>query len=210
MELKAISCPNCGANTTNHQNCEYCGSLLVRFIDEKIEIDNEWYGKEAPVINGLIDNLKQNLQLQESHPGVMVCTDLDEPSGRVNLQFANCLPENSYGVDKIQLVVYLRMDPNDYIPFTQLPISRLFKCSYCAETGYWECCINFGKDYETAARMISHISREVYGVTNLSSFKIKTWSDKEDNSKSGCLGILMALFVSTLTGFGYAIYNLMA
>lgn len=29
-EIKTIVCPNCGANTTNHQNCEYCGSMLVR------------------------------------------------------------------------------------------------------------------------------------------------------------------------------------
>ncbi len=30
-QVQTIVCPNCGANATNHHNCEYCGSLLVRF-----------------------------------------------------------------------------------------------------------------------------------------------------------------------------------
>lgn len=30
-QLHTIVCPNCGANATNFKNCEYCGSLLVRF-----------------------------------------------------------------------------------------------------------------------------------------------------------------------------------
>lgn len=28
--VKSYTCPNCGANTTNAEKCEYCGSLLVR------------------------------------------------------------------------------------------------------------------------------------------------------------------------------------
>lgn len=35
MEAGTITCPNCGANTTNHQNCEYCGSLLVQVADKE-------------------------------------------------------------------------------------------------------------------------------------------------------------------------------
>lgn len=211
MEAHTITCPNCGANTTNHQNCEYCGSVLVRFIDQKVEIDNDWYNKDAPVISGLIEKLQQNLQLQESTPGVLVCTDIDEPSGRVNLQFANCMQDEVISAKK--LVVFLRMLSEEYAIFKQLPISKLFTCTFCNDTGYWECCIDFGIDYETAARMISHISREVYGISNFSNFKIKTWADSNNQNNSGCFGLFLAICtisVSALSGIGYAIYNAFA
>lgn len=78
MELKTFVCPNCGANTTNAQNCEYCGSLLVRFIEKGIDVksisylnNNEW------VFPGLIENLQKNLQLQADNPeGTDVQTDI--------------------------------------------------------------------------------------------------------------------------------------
>ena len=38
MELQAITCPNCGANTSNHQNCEYCGSFLVRQVSRGVDV----------------------------------------------------------------------------------------------------------------------------------------------------------------------------
>ena len=41
MEANVIKCPNCGASSTNHTNCEYCGSLLVRFVDKGIDLS--WF-----------------------------------------------------------------------------------------------------------------------------------------------------------------------
>lgn len=64
MEEKLLRCPNCGANATNHQNCEYCGSLLVRFVDKGIDLSQTTYTSNAEVFPGLIQNLQQNLQLQ--------------------------------------------------------------------------------------------------------------------------------------------------
>lgn len=77
-ELKSYVCPNCGANTTNVQNCEYCGSLLVRFVEKGIDVksisylnSNDW------VFPGLIENLQKNLQLQADNPeGTDVRTDI--------------------------------------------------------------------------------------------------------------------------------------
>lgn len=40
MEAQTITCPNCGANTTNHQNCEYCGSFLVRQVSRGVDVSN--------------------------------------------------------------------------------------------------------------------------------------------------------------------------
>lgn len=84
MELKTYVCPNCGANTTNSKNCDYCGSLLVRFIEKGININS------VPAINQydwsteLIDNLKKNLQLQNDNPdGTEVKTNIC--GGQVNI-----------------------------------------------------------------------------------------------------------------------------
>ena len=59
-----IVCPNCGANTTNRKNCEYCGSMLVRFVDKNIAIDQNVFGKNALSFSSVVMHLKKNLELQ--------------------------------------------------------------------------------------------------------------------------------------------------
>lgn len=78
MELKSFVCPNCGANTTNAQNCEYCGSLLVRFVERGIDLSHTNYTNNSGVFPGLIEELNRNLKLQEENPGVGVATDLQK------------------------------------------------------------------------------------------------------------------------------------
>ena len=75
-ELKSYVCPNCGANTTNAQNCEYCGSLLVRFVEKGIDLSHTSYTNNSGVFPGLIEELKRNLKLQEENPRDPVSTDL--------------------------------------------------------------------------------------------------------------------------------------
>ena len=65
MEEKTLRCPNCGANATNHDNCEYCGSLLVRFVEKGIDLSKTSYTSNAEVFPGLIKELEQNLALQK-------------------------------------------------------------------------------------------------------------------------------------------------
>lgn len=65
MEANVIKCPNCGASSANHINCEYCGSLLVRFVDKGIDLSTTSYLTNDKVYAGLIDALKQNLDRQE-------------------------------------------------------------------------------------------------------------------------------------------------
>lgn len=75
-ELQTYVCPNCGANTTNAENCEYCGSLLVRFVEKGIELNQTSYTDNSEVFPGLITELKKNLKLQEENKGVAVSTDI--------------------------------------------------------------------------------------------------------------------------------------
>ena len=76
MELKTYVCPNCGANTTNAQNCEYCGSLLVRFVEKGIDLSHTSYLNNNAVFPGLVEELKRNLKLQSENLNVVVVTDM--------------------------------------------------------------------------------------------------------------------------------------
>ena len=80
MEEKLLKCPNCGANATNHQNCEYCGSLLVRFVDKGIDLSKTNYTSNAEVFPGLIQHLQQNLRMQG--PSTLVGTDVFRELGK--------------------------------------------------------------------------------------------------------------------------------
>lgn len=65
-------CPNCGANYTNTNNCEYCGSLLVRFVEKGIDLSNTSYLSDEKTIPGLATELRKNLQLQKTTDDVVV------------------------------------------------------------------------------------------------------------------------------------------
>lgn len=75
-ELKSYVCPNCGANTTNAQNCDYCGSLLVRFVERNIDLSGTSYLNNDKVIPGLIKHLEQNL-LTQKNSEESVATDIN-------------------------------------------------------------------------------------------------------------------------------------
>lgn len=65
MEVKTVVCPHCGANTTNTVNCDYCGSLFVRFADNGIDISNTSYLSDNIAFPELISEFKENLRLQK-------------------------------------------------------------------------------------------------------------------------------------------------
>lgn len=63
--VTTIVCPNCGANTTNSHNCEYCGSILVRYAAINKSVDKETFSQDAKLIPGLAEELKKNLSYQK-------------------------------------------------------------------------------------------------------------------------------------------------
>lgn len=75
-EIKTYTCPNCGAQITNTRNCEYCGSLLVRFAVHGIDVTKTEYMKDDYVFPGLKEELEKNLKLRKEHPGMNVATDI--------------------------------------------------------------------------------------------------------------------------------------
>ena len=84
--IKTYTCPNCGAQITNTRNCEYCGSLLVRFAVHGIDVTKTEYMNDDYVFPGLKEELEKNLKLQTEHPYSPVATEVfwEFPDGAVN------------------------------------------------------------------------------------------------------------------------------
>lgn len=57
-------CPNCGANINNTKNCEYCGSLLVRFVATGHEDSIAHYKGEDKSFPWLKQELEQSIKEQ--------------------------------------------------------------------------------------------------------------------------------------------------
>ena len=71
--IRSITCPNCGAQAKNLRNCEYCGSLLVRFVDKQISITPQ----TEFIYAGLVEALEQNIKMQKSvFKNQVVVTDI--------------------------------------------------------------------------------------------------------------------------------------
>lgn len=188
--MRAIECPNCGAPATNHQNCNFCGSLLVRFADKGIDLSTTSYLNNDAVLPGLINQLKKNLSLQES--GKTAATDLYINNPRMELgksQF--CFVTSANGLvfqdgqpafpdaDEVSLATDFVF--NIYQDKTNSPIEierhNRFKtlASFPLFTPHttsdsdnnlivYEYAINFGKDIEGTARLISEISNKVFDL----------------------------------------------
>ena len=201
MEANVIKCPNCGASSTNHTNCEYCGSLLVRFVDKGIDLSTTSYLTNDFVYEGVIDALKQNLERQELNPGKLVTTDICYKSsstvklsrkrhgvavvGRTGSAHWNDGDIIKLGEGEMGLVIKFSFDvvadgedvggdriQKQYEKFQELSSLPLFT----HHTGIYmrpgssnrfrcrEYAIDFGQDYEGAARLISEVLDKVYEI----------------------------------------------
>lgn len=162
MEEKTLRCPNCGANTTNADNCEYCGSLLVRFVEKGIDLSKTSYTSNTEVFPGLIRELKQNLALQKQGDESVV-TDIVRAIGTRGLlsiiRTGHCVWADDHEIvlsnsDKGLAIVfdfdtYIHADDKEVIDynkekeqqhalFKQLPCYELFtshRCFYKGDNG---------------------------------------------------------------------------
>lgn len=192
--LVALTCPNCGATTTNHRNCEYCGSLLVRFVDKGISLSSEYTSNEK-VHTGLIEALTENVELQKQFRNEMVVTDISKKisvkevlTKNKSSSLASILsalatqdgkgiyfPDADY--EKPHLMVAFGFNEQTSIAdkqfhkrFKKLDVFNLFTCKEYNLNGnliglrYYEYAIDFGEDAEGAARLLSKILYEVYEI----------------------------------------------
>lgn len=215
--ITTITCPNCGANPSNHHNCEYCGSMLIRFVDKNITI-NDNYKKQARVIPGLEDALKSNLLIQKNQlNGIIPITEITSSYGGVNYQVLP-INEATFGINASnpytgQLGIVLR------IPFlvrssnpqvAQDAQSRLinFKTQDCftlfdeisVPEGYYYL-LDCGEDYETASRILSSTiwdkSRSSHFVCNTHSVQKNTviTDSQGDITYKKSYGVIIAIAI---------------
>jgi len=188
MAEQYLRCPNCGANATNHQNCEFCGSLLVRFVEKGIDLSKTTYLSNAQVYPGLIDHLRYNLQLQRQNPGAVVYSGIGgELKGGLDLFIGNSSPAtDSIPVsDTPHLYVAIYFNRNSQLnedakqywtkkleTFKSLDCYPLFTfkettvgdADGSAEwIDYWYT-IDYGQDVEGAARLTSELLQKVYSI----------------------------------------------
>lgn len=191
-QVTTIVCPNCGASTSNRYNCDYCGSLLVRFVENNISLDD--YEKDTYVFAGVESALKSNLLLQETSGDDKICvTTVFSEDGELEIQFIPSY-DATFGMDTPynpfdeasrpslcvrlpfqtncpdeEVAIYYR---NKLAAFKQMDIFQLFTevgSPYC--TTYF---IDFGKDYKTASKMITNILKKVYKYTEGTALEFNT------------------------------------
>lgn len=211
-ELKSYTCPNCGANTANARNCEYCGSLLVRLVDNGIDVDAYLSGHGA--LLGLSKALKDNLQLSKQNPNDPVATDVYGkylatedynfvsviPSDRLIFQNGRTVfPESKSGLgvifsftinnlkedglggyDKIFVEEDKRIK-KAHENFRKLEIFELFSSNvskvnngFIGKSDCYEYAIDFGKDADGAARLISDVLNNIFDVSYDATLKYTT------------------------------------
>jgi len=183
MEQQSIICPNCGAVATNPNNCEYCGSLLVRFAFNNEDIDETVFGEKSQVIPGLETALNESLMIQETLTQeqlvITSCVNSNDafdafqffPTKDVNCgtQMPNPFGEISEPSLSLRLSFGTKL-PNEeeanqqrecYRRFKSLKLSNLFvELQWEYGVDYY---INFGKDAKNAAHISTAIFKSMAG-----------------------------------------------
>ena len=195
---KTLVCPNCGASITNYRNCEYCGSLLVRFVDNGIDLQKTVYFDNSKVFNSLFNALKLSLKMRKQGsrivavdvyktPHIPICSVLQ--SKLCKFKDDTIIPRDS---DKGMFVIFsfdFLMEEN-LKKFRELDCYPLFdeRCCNVFNGGgnrkVTEYFIDFGCDAEGAARLLSEIIEKVYGVTSDSGFECEVNVGNDNIQKS--------------------------
>lgn len=189
--MKTIQCPSCGAAATNLQNCEFCGSLFVRYEPNNIVLD---VSQENGVFSGFIfpnleSALKKNIELQvKSNYQENIIMDICLPNGDVLFQVVNssCLADEYLLNPSIPgLAIYLAFDDEETVEnrFLSIAESKLFKKSFF--DGIPTYAIDFGKDVTGASYLVSKILVDVYEIDQNITLRIVHQDDSNDKSNKG-------------------------
>jgi hypothetical protein len=163
-----------GDKDSNMQNCEFCGSLLIRLQQSGINVATSDYKDSNAVFKGLVGALKRNLDLQKaSNYTVDVGTDIYLDS-RCIAFIMNDIPllfPTKSRDGKPHLMVLFMFFPDteggDELcvrKFRNLDIYELFIENIQFNDGVkgYDYAIDFGGDAEGAARLLSRVIHDLY------------------------------------------------
>ena len=193
MELKTYVCPNCGANTTNAQNCEYCGSLLVRFVEKGISLSqqiDEIYDKSQyipGVHNAVVSHWEKREQMLNDYivstmiyPSQYEESSIQILSNDTDIMCMDFVLENPEQIAKVKAFPdYFLLDVRDN------------------DDGSFLASIEFGNDIEYATKFISTFLREIFDqpinkAVNWKDASMRRSDNSSKSSNSGCAGVLLA------------------
>jgi ribosomal protein L32 len=172
-QVQTIVCPNCGANATNHHNCEYCGSFLVQRASEGKDVS--MYVQVAKKYNnqGLASAIKLYSNLLKEHPAeknlqfiaerkvTLIPDNFDSESddNQPNTGFSLCL--NSVGLEHNGVLGKFRNSP--LIQAFNMSNEMIWEVGTGQETMGTVYKLDFGYDYEGASKVVLQLL-ELFGV----------------------------------------------
>lgn len=178
-EGRFLTCPNCGANITNTQNCEYCGSLLVRFADRGIDLSKTTYLDNTHTSSKLMNALRLCLMMQEQSSESVVM-DIYQNNPFINV---GCVLRSGFCAFGDGTIIPSKTNKGlcvlwqfneeakeEHMKFKTLDSFPLFIERSCIvgnlgdKEKITEYFIDFGCDAEGAARLLSDVIYKVYGV----------------------------------------------
>ena len=191
--MDVVTCPACGASAKNIRNCDYCGSLFVRYADNSVQVDLDRLFDENQsftgfAFSGLEKELRTNISLQTENS--FIVTEVYGPN-------ESCLQivQSNYDIGISNPILpsvtihipFVEGNGNDYEGFLKLEESALFTRVQGDEFNSYV--IDFGNDPVGTAYLASIILERVMGITKSSTLTYTT-SDFNDvpsssNSESG-------------------------
>ena len=172
--MKTVSCPSCGASATNHQNCEFCGSLFVRATYLNYDLKNfSLEGLENNSFPNLKEQLDLNLSLRknyscdyfhtEIYPSKLDWLNLTTENGDGILRVHNLPTDGTISKDALIIeILESSLSPAQILSLKRMKEFVFFDYHYIPSGSYW--LLNFGSDTKGAAYFISTLLREVYNL----------------------------------------------
>jgi hypothetical protein len=194
--MKTIQCPSCGAAATNLQNCEFCGSLFVRYVDNNLslEIINDKSKVDNEIISGLEDFLQDTVLRQKEfvskyrdfNSGEFIATTIGKTTDDYAILIGNIGTHTDFSsVRWIQngLGVFLQFSAEDEFDgksclfflekFKKIDEFKLFK--NVSQNEFCQCfLLDCVYDIKGAAYISTKIAKEVFGITE-SKYNIDIW-----------------------------------
>lgn len=238
MELHSITCPNCGANTTNPFNCEYCGSFLVQKAHQGIDLTD--YVQIAtqyanPIVSQYTKDVVDKIKSNPKASSFFQIYRREDDSVRVFEVGSN----NDYkkeGYKQLSDGISIWISPTEMggvldnkilKRLKNTPLYKLFDKVPCLAAGDKRpiemipedevmYVADFGFDAEGAALVVSQLLLDVF-MMELDDVEVVTdkgtqctLSGEPISNNSGCLGVLVLLLAPILGIAGYTISNILA
>lgn len=186
---KTIVCPNCGAVSSNLDNCEYCGSIMVRiasiFQEEGKDVFKELkklgIEKSAYVNPVMLEAIEKcAIQCQKYNTEIRCHFIYDEPGKSVIPPYWAGLPHNegAYHICGPKLIFqpnsapklidsFSMRDNEENSRFKRLENYRLAKLFEITQGGNYMCCkMQMDNDAKTTAQFISRFFDYIYNTSD--------------------------------------------